>query len=276
MKLSTKMFCLTAVVFVGFLLSTLMGLETVRAVRVGGDLYGTIKDYKVLLERLALLKADLNQMRAESLNLILEVDGDKIQKIEKDLEDLIETVDGRFDEILNATQAEDKRIALQDAQSTWEEFETTLKKEIITGIHAGDREGAKELVNGIQKMRYNRFIDQVGGLAEIMALEIEDLEAQAATVIRKKMIVSAATSAVIFLIIVAVTYLLSRSITRPVLQGAAFAEDVAGGDLTQTLAGGGRDETGNLTLGAEYDGHRPQRHGRPGQSFGRRTRPNLS
>lgn len=247
MKLRTKMFLLAAVVLAGFLTSILTGLQVVRQVRVGGEIYGTIKEYKDLLENIAMLRADLNQVRAESFNLILETDPDKINQIESALSELKGVVDIRFANTLGKVLIEDKQIAIKDAQTTWQEFAATLRDEILPALRSGDRAAAQSIAGGIQRMRYERFNEQLGGLVEILVLEIEELEGTATATAQRKMLFSSVVSGVLFLVVVVVTVLIARSITRPVLRGAAFAQAVAGGDLTGKLEDASRDETGDLT-----------------------------
>lgn len=247
MKLRTKMFLLLAVVFAGSLTSVLMGLQTVREVRVGGALYTTIMEYKDLLERIALLKADLNQIRSEVLNLILETESDKSSRIEESLDLLVDEIDTHFEAALAAVRQEEKQIALEDARTTWREFRTDLRGDLLPMIHEDRRLEARDLANGLQKMRYDRFIEQISGMVDVLGLEIEELEDQAGFIVRQKMMTSGAASAGIFLVVVVVLVLVTRSITRPVLKGAAFAQTAAAGDLSQVLEVVSRDETGDLT-----------------------------
>ena len=247
MTLRTKMSLLAAIVFIGFLTSILTGLFVVRQVRVGGEIYGTIKAYKALMEGVALLKSDLNQVRAESFNLILESDPDKISQIEASLSELKSGIDTRFAATLQLTQEEEKKIALQDAQATWSEFAQTVTREVVPAVRAANREEARTLASGIQRMRYERFTDQLGSLVDILTLEIEELETSAAAAAQRRMMISALISGGLFLIVVAATVMISRSITKAVLTGARFAQTVARGDLTGALAVKSRDEIGDLT-----------------------------
>lgn len=247
MTLRIKMSLLVAIVFIGFLTSILTGLFVVRQVRVGGEIYGTIKAYKALMEGVALLKSDLNQVRAESFNLILESDPDKISQIEGSLNELKNGIDSRFAATLQLTAEEEKKIALQDAQTTWSEFAQTVTDELVPAVRAANREQAQTLANNIQRMRYERFSDQLGGLVDILSLEIAELEESAAATAQRRMMISAIVGGSLFLVVVVATVLISRSIASAVLAGARFAQIVAEGDLTGSLAVKSRDEIGDLT-----------------------------
>jgi methyl-accepting chemotaxis protein len=247
MKLRSKMLVLAGVVFLGFLSSTLMGLYIVNEVRVGGKIYHTIKDYKDLLEQIAILKADLNQVRAQTLNLILENEPDKLAQIQQHLDLLGDEIDARFGQVLATVVAEEKKIALQDAQGTWQEFSATVEGELLPLVLAGQQEQAHHLADGVQRQRYERFLDQLSGMVDLLTLEIEELEESAAITVRNKALLSAGVSASIFVIILLATLWLTRAITRPLLRGVAFAQSVAGGDLSSLLEVRGRDEIADLT-----------------------------
>jgi methyl-accepting chemotaxis protein len=247
MTLKIKMSLLAAIVFIGFLTSILTGLLVVRQVRIGGEIYGTIKAYKALMEGVALLKSDLNQVRAESFNLILESDPDKISQIEASLSELKSGIDSRFAATLQLTQEEEKKIALQDALATWSEFAQTVTSEVVPAVRAANRDQALTLASGIQRMRYERFSDQLGGLVDILSLEIDELETSAAATAQRRMMISAVIGGGLFLVVVVATVMISRSIASAVLTGARFAQTVAGGDLTGSLAVQSRDEIGDLT-----------------------------
>ncbi len=247
MKLRGKMFVLAGVVLVGFAVSVWLGVQAAQEVKVGGAIYRTISENSGLLEDIALLKADLNQVRAESFNLILETDQDKLGQIERDLGYLVVAVRDNFQHILETLRDAEKRIVIEDAQGTWEDFRGTLQGTMSVAVRANDREHARALADGVQHLRYDRFIDQIGGLVDVLQLEIEELEGEAETMIRRKIAFSASISGAIFLLVLGAVLLITRAITRPILQGVEFAQTVAGGDLSRELPVISRDETGDLT-----------------------------
>lgn len=246
MKLRSKMFVLAGVVLIGLLCSTGLGLYLVGQVKVGGPIYQTIRDYKGLLEQIALLKADLNQVRAETLAMIVEQDQDKLAQLRESIGYLRDDADARFASAQQLVTSEDKRVALADAQATWQEFYATLNGEVVPLTAGGRQSEALLIANGIQRMRYERFLEQVSGMVDLLVLEIEELEGQAAANIRAKTIVLIAVSGAILLLVVTVTLLLVRAITRPLAQGVTFAETVARGDLSTLLDIRSQDEIGQL------------------------------
>ena len=133
-KMKTKMTLLSVIVFIGFLVSTLASVYTVTEVKVGGRLYMTIKQSKDALEQFALLKSDLNQIRAESAGLIGEPDADKRAQIKGIIEQLSKDANEKFALLVKLTTSEENKLAVNDAKSTWEEFAATMENELIPAL----------------------------------------------------------------------------------------------------------------------------------------------
>ncbi len=232
MKLRPKLFLISAIVFVGFVSSTVMGIYIMNQVRIGSNLYKTIQNRKTSLEGMALLKSDLNQIRGEFAVLITETDKDKMDQIQTRIGALKTEIETNFKETLAMMDSEERKIALQDAYATWGEFVATADSEFTPAIQKGDRALAKELATGIQKLRYERFIEQVGGIADTLKLEIGELEESAGKTIGRKVMFSAVVNGVLFIIILGSTFFLARSITARILRLKRFANVIAQGDLS--------------------------------------------
>jgi len=246
LKLRTKMLLLSAIVFAGFILSTGMGIYILNQVKVGSSLYQTIKNNKDTLEKFALLKSDLNQMRADVLDLLGETDPDKMTQIVANMKLLDAGINEKFAEALALISSEEKKIAVADAEVTWKEFAATIDDELIPTVKSGNRAQARELAMGVQAKRYSRFTQQIGTMVETLKMETDELETNTQAAIKRKLILNAAISVLIFMIILAALLIISRSVTGPILKGVAFAEAVAAGDLTRTLEVNSNDELGDL------------------------------
>ncbi|MEW6109659.1 MAG: methyl-accepting chemotaxis protein [Nitrospirota bacterium] len=231
LKLRPKLFLIMSFVFIGLISSTLMGIYMVEQVRVGSNLYKTIQARKNSLELIALLKSDLNQIRGEIATLISETDKDKMGQIQSKISEMKTDIDAKFDEILAIVDTEDKKIAIQDAQTTWSEFISTNDSELIPALSGENRAEAKELLTGVQKLRYERFINQVGGIVDIIKLEIDELEESTNKAIRKKIIYAAFVSGVLFLLVIGLTFIFANSISNRIKRLKDFANTLAKGDL---------------------------------------------
>ncbi len=246
MKLRNKMMFLAVGMLVGLICSTGIGLILVNQVKVGGVIYQDIRDFKGLLEQFAMLKSDLNQVRGEALSMILVKDSDKVAQIRSGLSFLYDDVNGRFDTMQALNLDEEKQIALQDALSTWQEFKGTIDNEVIPQVEAGNYDAALEVTDGVQRMRYERFSDQIGTMVDTLVLEIEELETEAAKTIRNKTLMMLGMSALIFIILLVITLRLSRAIVKPVIQGVELAEEISRGNFSSRLNLNRSDELGQL------------------------------
>jgi methyl-accepting chemotaxis protein len=247
MKITTRMLSLILVVFLGFFISLGMGYYTINEVKIGSKIYSSIKNSKDSIEQIALLKSDLNQIRAELINLIDETSSDGQQQILGNLQQLTSDINEKFNTILTKLESEDKKVAVQDAQVTWQEFSNTMENEQIPAARQANREKARELAKGTQKMRYDRFIEQVGSTVDTLRLEIEDREAVTAKLIRQKIILAGVISAALFIFVLFTIIVVARSVTKPLLKGVLFAQSVAEGNLSETIEVGSRDEIGELS-----------------------------
>lgn len=247
LKMKDKMILLSAIVFIGFLVSTLMSVYTVGEVKVGGRLYKTIKESKDALEQFALLKSDLNQIRAESISMISEPDPDKRSQLKVIIGQLSKDTNEKFALLGKLTSSEERKLAINDAQTTWEEFAATMDNELIPALESGEPAKARDLATNVQKMRYDRFIEQISTMVDTSKLEITDLEVQTGAVIRNKVILSGAVSSVIFLFVLLAAFLVTRAVTAPLNEGLDFARSVAGGNLAETLEVRSTDEIGELS-----------------------------
>jgi len=237
LKIRSKLFMITAIVLLGFISSTGMGIYIMNKVKIGSNLYKTIQQYKDSLEAIALLKSDLSQIRAEITATIVETDKDKLEQITAHINELKQEIELRFKEIMDSITTEEKKIAIMDAQATWTEFLSTVDNEVLPAIQQNDRSLATELTLGIQKMRYGRFIDQIGGAVDVMKLEIEELETETNKAINKKILLTALVSGGLFLLVFFLTFTIATSISRRVRALRDFANKIAEGDLTVAASG---------------------------------------
>lgn len=247
MKIKTKMLLIMAVVFLGFAVSLGMSYYTISQIKVGSRIYTDIKNSKDTIEQIAFLKSDLNRVRAELISLISVTNTDEQENIVGDIQQITTEINGQFDAIIKKLDSEEKKLAVQDAQITWQEFLDTMQNEQIPAARQGNRAVALELAQNVQKMRYDRFIEQVGSTVDTLRMEIEEREAVTAKLIRQKIIIAGSVSAGLFLIVLLSITWVARSITSPLVKGVNFAQSVAEGNLSETVAVSSSDEIGELS-----------------------------
>jgi methyl-accepting chemotaxis protein len=246
LRIKTKMMFLLAVVFIGFALTMFLGYSTITAVKIGGTTYRQIIAAKDSIEQIVLLESELNQIRADIISYIDETDADKMQAIQGDIDALIQKINGKFDAVGKMIKSEEMRIAILDSQATWVEFADTMQQEVMVAVQTGDRNKAREIATTVQKMRYERFYEQVGSTIDTLKLEISELEMNATALVKKKIIIAGSASTVLFFIVMISVLIINGSITKPLFSGVDFAQAVASGDLSRDLAVTSNDEIGDL------------------------------
>ena len=249
-QLRKKLWLLTIVVLVGLACSFGTGLYLILNVRIGSSLYKTIKTNKDSLEQIAKLSSQLNNYRADMSIIIDETDQDKASQITSNLNRLKGEIDEAFAGLLTRIENEEKKVTIQDAQTTWAEFIATVDSELLPAVSAGQRAAARDIATGIQEQRYNRFIEQIDSIVMMTGLENDELEAGSEKLVKSLLVAVVVVNGLVFLVIVTVIIMIGRSIISPVTKIADISNRVSQGDLREDqLQDGGlysRDEIGQL------------------------------
>jgi methyl-accepting chemotaxis protein len=246
LRIRTKMLFLLAVVFVGFASAVIIGYSTVNTVKIGGAIYEKIVTAKDSIAEITLLESALNEIRAEIVSYIDETEPDKMLSIQNNITALIEKINARFDTVGKMMTSDEMKLAIQDSQATWLEFSETMQKEVMVAVQAGERNKARDIATTVQKMRYDRFYEQIQTTIDNLKMGIDELETTTNALVRKKILIAGGISAGLFFIVMISILLISRSITKPLLSGVSFAQAVASGDLSGELEVTSRDEIGDL------------------------------
>jgi methyl-accepting chemotaxis protein len=223
------------IVLSGLVLSFGSGLYLIGKVRIGSDLYNTIKDNQNSLEKIAKLGGKLNHYRADVSIIIDETNRDRVEQTKSRLAGLKTEVNSGFTEVLGLIASEEKKIAIQDAQGTWSEFFATVENDIFPAIERGNRASARQLATGIQEQRYERFNDQIDSMVMMTGMENEELETNAATMVKRTLLVAVAVSGTIFLVILVLIVTIGSSIISPVMKISDINKKISEGDLRDEL-----------------------------------------
>jgi methyl-accepting chemotaxis protein len=249
-NLKSKLLALSIIIFIGFAMSVSISFILLAKVKIGSALYTAIKINKDTLERIAGLQSDLNRYRAQMAFMMDEKDIGKKDQISEGMKELKGIIDSKFAEIINALESVEKRMAIEDAQSTWTEFLSTTENELLPAIERGDSFQARELGTGILEQRYIRFVEQIDNTVNTLRMEIEEYEQNAESTVKYMLLSSAAMSGSIFLAIIFFVTMIGKSIIGPVTKMVQIVEQVATGDLTvdisRTLKIDSKDEVGRM------------------------------
>lgn len=244
LKLRYKLWFLVLIVLAGLAASSLSSVFLLSQVRIGSDLYGQIKGNLDLLEQIARLESKLNQYRAEMSIIIDETDKDKATQIRDRMSELKSVIEDDFSGLLTTVLSEEKKVTVQDAQSTWSEFSATSENELLPSVAAGKRAEARDLATGIQEQRYKRFIEQIDNLVMVTGMENEEIEALAQAKRNKMLGLLFVVNGAVFVAVVLIVLLIGRSIIMPISGVMNIVGEMASGHLGERLNLKRSDEIG--------------------------------
>ena len=245
-SLRTKLFLIAFGALAGMAATLAANLWTIETVKVGGPLYAQIRDRKSTLEQLAILRADLNQIRAELATLAAEPNPERIGPLKAHLAEVKQVVNDDFVAVGQVLQDEADRGVIEDARTTWNEFVATTDDVLVPAAEAGRQAQALRLLQGAQRKRYERFNEQISSLSDKFKLEIVQLEESTAVRVRRAALLSTGVAAGLFLVI----FVMQMGFARSLAGRLAVMRDAAGrlaeGDLTAPVLDTSSDELGQL------------------------------
>jgi methyl-accepting chemotaxis protein len=249
LAIRSKMALLAVLVLAAFGLSLGLSWYFDEHVRIGGTAFRDMKQDRILMELVALQKAELNQVTAELGAMADEGQNlDAVHAARESIEVLRASIDARFGELLALRLTEEKRLAVDDARTTWSEFFGAIDQDILPALESEKQGLARRRIRGVQQRRSDRFNEQMSGLVELIRAETEEREASTMALARRLTTVTLAVAVGAFALVLAFLWSLTRSLTSRLERLNAFAQRVAEGDLTEAGGeGAGRDEVGQLT-----------------------------
>lgn len=244
LTLRTKMVLLSAAAFAGILLVTTISLILMSDVRIGGAAYKTISNNKDALENIALLKSDLYQISYDVQRFMLEADKAVADKVSANIKNRTADIDKKFEVGLRLSETQARRDVINKANTIWKEYKVTLLDDVLPAASHGDIYRASNQMSGIQAERFAAFSTTVAGLVETIRRDVALTEETVSSLVLNKIIVTVFVTLITIGSITIFSFLVTRSITRPLNACVNFARTVANGRLdTRLQVSGGREIT---------------------------------
>jgi signal transduction histidine kinase/DNA-binding response OmpR family regulator len=215
LTVSARLAVLVGLVVIGFATLMLMTLDRMNQVRIGGPLYERLHQHGQLRQSLALLRANLSEIRAASTDALAAADADE--------------ANAQFEDVLRGSDR-GVRVALRSAKATWDDFWRS-NEELLVQPRSPARAAAQEM----QRLRQQRFIEQVDSAINAITRRDEELADEAhALVVRDVRIVTFAGGGLAVAIIL-LSYVIARSIRQPLRRLAGACTRLAEGNLEQRV-----------------------------------------
>jgi signal transduction histidine kinase len=141
---------------------------------------------------------------------------------------------------------EDIKMAIADAQYLWHAYLRTEQEDVLPVLLAGDQTTAKFFIHGLQKRRYDRFLDEVDAALHTIQLRVEEVEKHAAQTVVYSTFLLGGASLLLGVVLVLGSLALIASITSPLRDLTMAARQVARGDIDQQVSYQATNEIGIL------------------------------
>ncbi|HEY4743413.1 MAG TPA: methyl-accepting chemotaxis protein [Desulfuromonadaceae bacterium] len=246
MTLRTKMVLLALAVCAGMVIITVNCLFLMHEVSIGGPAYKAIRQDQNALEHIAGLKSDLFQVSNEVQSFMVETDSGIASKKVDTIRELTGAIDRKFVLVMESLETHAKQEALTKAGAVWKEYKKTLLEDVLPAAGKGDMLRARYLMTGIQAQRFNIFSKAAAAMVDNLHRELDRTEELMATGIRTKIVCSFVITLIIIALVVTVSTIITKSITRPLSNCVEFARTVAEGRLDSRLHITGGNEIGEL------------------------------
>ena len=250
LKISVKIFTVILIITIGMMWFGFYSFSTLNNLKVNGPVYDKIVQGKDLVADILpppvyLIESYLTvrEMTDESDTAILNQKANYLINILKK-----EYFERHEYWIKNLPESKMKNEMVNLSYKPAEEFYNIVDKEFIPAIKRGDKQKAKELVNGVLEQKYlehRKHIDKVKVMANAYCSQIEGLAKQE-TENRTFMLVIIGFTAIVTSILF-FAYVMSRKITTPLKKLQKASEQVGEGDYNINLQVASTDEIGFLS-----------------------------
>jgi signal transduction histidine kinase/CheY-like chemotaxis protein len=243
-RVSSKLLLITVVVVIGFASMLTLVVGQLREVAVGGPLYADLHRHAQLRHTLAVMRANLAEIRTLTTTARYTTDPDELRALATSAGELQQQVHDQLRGVLGATHDPAATSALAAAEFAWDDFAATATASFELMLRGDTRALAEALAR--QAFRQERFTDEVDGAINTLALRDEDLEEDSRARVTRQLRTILLAGTGLALLVVTLTLMTARSITSPLHQLAEACKQASGGEYTARVAAGRQDEIGDL------------------------------
>jgi two-component system sensor histidine kinase/response regulator len=243
-RVSGKLLLITVLVVAGFASMLVLVVVQLREVAVGGPLYANLHRHAQVRQTLTLLRANLAEIRTLTTTARHTTDPDELRTLATSTGVLQRQVYDQLQRVLAATDDSAVTTALAAAEVAWDEFAATAASTFELMLR-GETRGLAEALER-QAFRQVRFTDEVDSAINTLALRDEDLEEESRARVARQLWMIVLAGAGLAVLVVTLTLVTARSITRPLHQLAEACKRASGGEYTARVEARRQDEIGDL------------------------------
>ncbi|MFC1504550.1 methyl-accepting chemotaxis protein [Spirochaetota bacterium] len=249
LKVRVKLIILIVLFFISFVTSYFISNVLIDEIRVGGDLYNKIMNYRFVIEDLSFLKANLNNIKTQYTALTRQLDETEMEDVLINIEDFIFDINTQFTELDNIAFEKTIKTNIESARIAWEDYNNISEGQVIPHVEANEIYEAKLIITGIQEENYNGLFFKVEGIIDQLRSETSELENMAERNVKQGIRMNIIINIILFLIVLFIAYLISLLIVNPIRNLLESIDKVTSGDLTAEVVVNSTDEIGKLSIG---------------------------
>ena len=234
-RVSAKLLLITVLVVAGFAAMLALVVGQLREVAVGGPLYTNLQRHAQLRQTLTLLRANLSEIRTLSTTARHTTDPDELRALATSTDVLQRQVYDQLRRVVVATHDPAVTMTLDAAEVAWDDFATTAAATFELMLR-GDTRGLAAALER-QAFRQGRFTDEVDSAINTLGLRDEDLEEESRARVTSQLWTIVLAGVGLAILVVALTLVTARSITRPLLPARGGVQAGVGRGVRD--AGGG-------------------------------------
>jgi signal transduction histidine kinase/ActR/RegA family two-component response regulator len=219
-------------------------VNQLREVAVGGPLYANLHRHAQLRQTLTVLRTNLAEIRTLTTTARHTTDPDDLRALATSAGALQRQVETQLKRVLAATHDPAVTMALAAAEVAGADFATSAADTFELMLRGNTRGLAEALAR--QAFRQARFTAEVDSAINTLALRDQDLEDESRARVARQLWTIVLAGAGLALVVVALTLVTARSITRPLHKLAEACKRASEGEYTARVEAGRHDEIGDL------------------------------
>jgi len=222
-----------------------------RSTSIGSPLYMQIMNNRFVIEDVAKLIGNLEQLQRGFNDLAAKGLTDDIEDRIASLDDFRTGVIGVIAQLKDSSfqKSSDLDALISTLESAWQEYNNAGDETTISLIIDGKVDEAKAFEAGAHATMYNNVVSPVSQLSEMLAKKVDNLENGAIRKLGENQRIDIFITIAIVFIILLVLILSARAIVNPIRTAVDVLKDIAHGegDLTKRLIVKSNDEIGELS-----------------------------
>lgn len=227
------------------LLIMLASLAYLRIASMNGEITLLVNDRYPKTVIANTIKADLNEMTRNMLNVLIMTDPGQIKKELANIDDKNKSTNAAIaslEKIINETQGREHLTAIIALRDKFLPIQNTF----VALINRDEKDEAMlKLLFSVRPLQ-TKYFAQIDNFIGYQNMRMEQSGAQSTLAANRTGFLILMLAAIASVLSVLVGFFVSRSITAPLNEAVAIAKHVADGDLTSTIAVKTFDETGAL------------------------------